>query len=89
MNRQIETTKMLLNTLDDEDLSQKTVAYPWGQTAPLGEAIMQSSVKWMAAYKLQFFFYIKLCTDQRLGTPDAWVITEPEESEAMASSTLQ
>jgi hypothetical protein len=75
MNEQIKTVNDLFNQINEEDLYQKQVMCPWGVT-PLGEAIVETEIKWLAAYKLQLFFYIKLCTDQPLGTPDAWVRTE-------------
>ena len=76
MHNQIEMTKELFDQITEEDLFQKEVTYPWKQTAALGEAIMSTSVKWLAAYKLQLFSLIKLCSDEKLGTADAWVITE-------------
>jgi hypothetical protein len=58
-------------------LFQKGVVYPWtGIKAPLGEAIIATSVKWLSAYKLQLFLFIKLCGDQQLTTADAWELTE-------------
>lgn len=77
MEEQANVAKKLFNGLSDEDLLHKEVAYPWnGVKALLGEAIMATSVKWLAAYKLQLFLYIKLCGDKQLGTADAWVLTE-------------
>jgi len=76
MEEQMATIKDLFNQISEEDLVNKEVAYPWGVKAPLGEAIMATSIKWLAAYKLQLFLFIKLCDDQKLGTADAWVLTD-------------
>ncbi len=76
MNEQIEKTNDLFNQISEEDLFHKEVTYPWAGKAPLGEAIIETSIKWLSAYKLQLFFYIKLSSDQKLGTADAWVLTE-------------
>lgn len=76
MDDQIQMVKNLFDQINEEDLLQKEVSYPWGVKAPLGEAIITTSVKWMAAYKLQLFLYLKQCTDQKLGTADAWVLTD-------------
>jgi hypothetical protein len=76
MDKQIELATSLFDKITEEDLHSKMVAYPWGETAPLGEAIIETSIKWMTAYKLQLFSLIKHSTDQKMGTPDAWRLTE-------------
>jgi hypothetical protein len=75
---QISLIRTLFDKITEEDLIKKEVTYPWGGKAPMGEAIMATSVKWLAAYKLQLLLFIKLCSDQKLGTGDAWVLTEIE-----------
>lgn len=76
MDEQTATIKDLFDQISENDLTNKEVAYPWGGTAPMGEAIIATSIKFMAAYKLQLFLFIKLCDDQKLTTADAWVLTE-------------
>lgn len=76
MDEQVATIKDLFNQISEEDLLNKEIAYPWGGQEPLGQAIIATSIKWLAAYKLQLFLFIKLCDDQKLGTADAWVLTE-------------
>jgi hypothetical protein len=80
MDAQIEVVNKLFDRLPEEDLNSREIAYPWGGTALLGEALVQTSVKWITAYKMQFFLYLKMSTDQPLGTPDAWLLTEISES---------
>lgn len=75
MDEQIKTVKELFTQISEADLYDKQVFCPWGVMA-LGEAILETEIKWLAAYKLQLFFYLKLSTDQPLATPDAWVLTE-------------
>ena len=76
MDDQLIAIKHLFNEITEEDLLNKETAYPWGGTEPLGQAIIATSIKWLAGYKLQLFLFIKLCDDQKLGTADAWVLTE-------------
>lgn len=77
MDEQLVIIKDLFNQISEEDLSQTEITYPWsGAKAALGEGIIATSVKWLAAYKLQLFLFIKLCDDQKLSTADAWVLTE-------------
>ena len=77
MDEQMATIKDLFNQISEEDLFHKEITYPWGGKAPLGEGIIGTSIKFLAAYKLQLFSYIKLSTDQKLGTADAWMLTDP------------
>lgn len=76
MDKQIELVTQLFDAMTEADLNTKLVSYPWGETAPLGEALIETTIKWLAAYKLQLFSLIKHSTEQKIGTPDAWRLTE-------------
>jgi hypothetical protein len=77
MEEQKKIITKLFDQISDDDLLDKEVSYPWsGAKAPLGEAIIATSVKWLSAYKLQLFLYIKLCGNKQLATADAWALTE-------------
>ena len=76
MNEQIEQIHYLFDQINEEDLLTKEVTYPWGGKAPFGEALIASSVKFITGYKLQLFLYIRMCSDQKIGTQDAWFTTE-------------
>jgi hypothetical protein len=76
MDEQIEITDKLFSQISEDDLFNKEIVYPWGEKGPLGEGIISTCIKFLAAYKLQLFLYIKLCTDQKLGTADAWLLTD-------------
>ncbi|MEP6513958.1 MAG: hypothetical protein ABJA79_08815 [Parafilimonas sp.] len=76
MDEQMATIRDLFNQISDDDLMNKEVVYPWGGKAPMGEAIMATSIKFLTGYKLQLFLFIKLCDDQKLGTSDAWFIDD-------------
>ena len=76
LDEQMTTIKDLFNTISEEDLFSREIAYPWGGTSALGEGIINTSVKWLSAYKLQLFLFIKLSDDQTLATADAWMLTE-------------
>jgi hypothetical protein len=78
MNSQIETASRILNRFQDNDLDTFEITFPWGAKGKLREGILETCIKWTTAYKLQLFFYLKLCSDQKLGTPDAWRLTEIE-----------
>ncbi len=76
MDSQIELVKQLFENITEEELMQKEVDYPSGVTAKLGEAIIQTTIKWLTAYKMQLFVNIKLCTDEKLSTADLWRKTD-------------
>ncbi len=76
MDDQIELINNLLDQISEDDLFHKEVIYPWGGKAPFGEAIISTSIKFLSGYKLQLFYLIRLCTDEKLGTADAWFKTE-------------
>ena len=76
MDKQIETGSSLISRITDEDLNKREVILPSGEKTFLGHGIIDTSVKWTTAYKLQLYLYLKLSTDQKLGTPDAWRLTD-------------
>lgn len=76
MDKQWVSIKDLFTQITEEDLLKKEITYPWGATATLGEGIINTSVKWAAAYKLQLFLLIKLSHDINIGTADAWMLTD-------------
>jgi hypothetical protein len=78
MDAQLAEIKQLFSTITEDDLLNKEVSYPWGGAEPLGQAIIATSIKWLSAYKLQLFLFIKLSGEQKLGTGDAWLMTELE-----------
>ena len=76
MSNQVEQITALFDQISEDDLHTKIVDYPWGETAPLGQDIIETNIKWLTAYKLQLFSLIKHATEQKMGTPDAWRNTE-------------
>jgi len=76
MDEQIATIRDLFNQISEDDLMNKEVVYPSGGKAPLGEAIIDNTIKFLTGYKLQLFLFIKLCDDQKLTTDDAWFLSD-------------
>jgi hypothetical protein len=76
MEEQIKRIRQIFDQIHEDDLYQKEVKYPWAGSLPLGEAIIDTSIKWIAAYKLQLFNLIKLSGNLNLATADAWALTE-------------
>ena len=78
MDAQIELLNTLFDGITEDDLLNKEVEYPWGEKAKLGEAIMETSIKWLTGYKMQLFMKLKLTSSEKLSTPDLWRKTEQE-----------
>ena len=76
MDEQMVRIKNLFDKISEEDLLNREVTYPWGAKEPLGQAIIATSIKWLSAYKLQLLLFIKLSGNEKLGTADAWVLTD-------------
>ena len=75
MDKQLTEIHSLFSGITDEVLLNKEISFPWGSTAALGDAILGTSVKFITAYKMQLYLYLKMSTDQTLGTADAWALT--------------
>jgi len=76
MEEQMATIRGLFNEISEDDFLNREVTYPWGGKAPIGEAIMATSLKFLTGYKLQLFLFLRLCDDQKLTTPDAWFVSD-------------
>jgi hypothetical protein len=67
--------KELFEQFTEEDLLSKEVLLPWQQPMILGQAIMDTVIKWLAGYKMQLFIYMKQ-NGIKLDTGDCWIYTE-------------
>lgn len=75
MDEQMEKIIMLLEDVSDEDLLTREVILPWQEPMLLGEALIETSVKWLTGYKMQLFLYMKM-NDIEVDTGDCWIVTE-------------
>jgi hypothetical protein len=75
MDEQMEKMRSLLNNITDDEMLSREVVLPWREPKQLGEALIETSVKWLAGYKMQLFLYMKL-NGIELDTGDCWIITE-------------
>lgn len=63
----------ILDALTDADLVGREAKLPWGVTVPLAEALYQTTVRFLVAYRMQLFLYAKQSGASELGTYDAWM----------------
>ncbi len=72
MQRQKREIQEFFASTDEEVLRTKEAKLPTGAKLPLGAAIMNGPLKWLAAYKLQLFGYAKANGATDIGTANAW-----------------
>jgi len=66
-----------LAPLTDEDLLTVETTQPWGTKVKLVEALLNNSMKYLAAYRLQLFTYAKMYGAE-ISTANAWRGVDPK-----------
>jgi len=66
-----------MEEISEQDLLNKEIELPWKEKMILGTAIINAPIKWLAAYRMELFMYLKMNGRSDLATKDAWV---PQES---------
>jgi hypothetical protein len=77
MARQKKDVEAFFEGVTEEQLETQMAPMPWGQTFPLGVAILNGPFKWAVAYKMQLFLYAKATGATQLKTANAWRGTDP------------
>ncbi|MBN8568585.1 MAG: hypothetical protein J0M18_03050 [Ignavibacteria bacterium] len=77
MDAELSLIKNCFENISDEDLINKDVELPWKEPMKLGQAIMETTVKWLTGYKMQMYLYMKQ-NGIKLDTGDCWIYTEEE-----------
>ena len=58
--------------LSDVDFASKEATTPLGDTMTLGRALLELPVKWMTAYRMQLYLYLKFAGNTEIWTPNCW-----------------
>ena len=74
MEAQINSIRTMLEPLTEEDLAKETELF--GRKAPIG-VHMLGVMKWVVAYKMQLFLYIKACGNHDINTSNLWRGVDP------------
>ena len=72
MARQETELHAALDELSDAQLVEREAKLPWGESLPLSQAILATSVRFLCAYRLQLFLYVKESGAPELSTHNAW-----------------
>lgn len=73
MAEQIAKIESLMSNISDEELLIKNATVVGTKEMPLGQAIIETSLKWVTGYKMQLFLYAKMSGAKELHTGDLWV----------------
>lgn len=78
LDTELEEIKGLLANLSDEELASRKVQLPppWGVEIPLGRALVETSLKFLTAYRMQLCLYAKQAGLRSLNTTNFWVGTD-------------
>lgn len=69
MEEQAEYAKGAVDALNEEDMKRETEMF--GTKAALAMHLV-NILKWVTAYKMQLFLYIKACGNDTIGTSNVW-----------------
>lgn len=72
LDEQMEQIIAYMDTISEEDLNTREVELPSKEKMVLGSAIINAPIKWLAAYRMQLFIYLKMNGRSEIGTKEAW-----------------
>jgi hypothetical protein len=78
MERQKQEILGFFGATSDEALRTQEATMPTGIVLPLGPAIIEGPLKWLAAYKMQLFLYAKATGATQLKTSNLWRGVDPK-----------
>ena len=79
MDEQLKKIEETLGTITDADF-ERGCTLPWGATTPLGAALINLPLKFLASYRLQLFSYVKATGRPEISTHDAWLGVDTPQS---------
>ncbi|MFL6246377.1 MAG: hypothetical protein ACJ74H_10160 [Thermoanaerobaculia bacterium] len=78
MERQKQEILEFFASIAEEELRSQEAPMPGGTMLPLGLAVMEGPLKWLAAYKMQLFLYAKATGATELKTSNLWRGVDPK-----------
>lgn len=78
MERQKQEILDFFAATSEETLRSQEAPMPGGNMLPLGQAILEGPLKWLAAYKMQLFLYAKAAGATELKTSNLWRGVDPK-----------
>lgn len=78
MDRQMAALTQLVSSLPAQAFLEQGAKMPWGTPCKLGEALVNTVIKTLTAYRMQLFLYAKESGASELGPADCWVGVSPK-----------
>lgn len=78
LDEQIEMIRNYMDMITDDDLLNKVIELPNKEQMPLGAAIINAPIKWLASYRMQLFLHLKMNGRPDLNTADAWRVKDAQ-----------
>ena len=72
LDTQLNDMLTTLGDISESDFQDREVSFPWGGSATLGQALIDTTLKFMTAYRMQLFLYAKLNGRTELNTMNCW-----------------
>lgn len=72
LDRQSEEVADLLSEISDQDFGERMAMVPWRVEMPISRALVETTLKFMTAYRMQLFLYAKQSGVEKLGTSNCW-----------------
>ncbi|MCZ6788159.1 MAG: hypothetical protein O7E54_13440 [Planctomycetota bacterium] len=79
MDRQAERLRQLVSGIADEEWSTRTVRLPWGHETSVPGLFLDATIKFLVAYRMQLFLYLKAIGRTDLGTAQCWLGREKDD----------
>ncbi len=73
MDAQFKIFEELIKGVPESDFNTKEVNMPGGRKFPLGVALVSTTLRMLAAYRMQLFLYLKQCGRPELNTMNCWM----------------
>lgn len=78
MDRELAAFVDRVNKIPEADFQNKLTTLPTGKKIPLGDALLGFPFKFLVAYKMQLFLYLKSCGREELNTINCWMGVDGE-----------
>jgi hypothetical protein len=65
-----------MDEITEEDLVTKIVELPSKEKMVLGAAIINAPIKWLTAYRMELFLYLKITGHSHISTREAWNLNQ-------------
>ncbi len=76
IDRQWEEIQSYMALISEEDLLLKQATLPTKEKMALGAAIIHAPIKWLSAYRMELFLYLKMNGHTDLSTREAWTLVQ-------------